>query len=258
MRTAKAQRREVRESQSFRSCDALRQDLRSSILRPFAIFQFPIRTGSMTSWTARMIDSAVSFPVLGFSLGTFSICTWSLPNSPSTSMSWQLRGSPGTARIRTRVLIRADAGQAHRARDIDVGRKSAARLARRAGKNFFLFLQANQRDAAFDQIRRAFESKRRLARRVRHMGDRADTGGLDAVQASDRPRRNIQMATGAARFRHDFGMFEQRADADHHQVFAGGEHFLRQFGNDMCRPPLRRSDPTPAPIHPATDTAADS
>ena len=83
-----------------------------------------------------------------------------------------------------------------------------------------------------DQIRRAFQPHRRLARGVGHVSDLTDRSGLDAVQPGDGSRRNVQTATGAPRFGHDFGMIEQRADADHHQIFARGEDFLRQFRHD--------------------------
>ena len=49
------------------------------------------------------MEKAVSLPVFGFSEGLFSMCTRSTPNSPSTSMSWQLRCKPGTAIILTCV-----------------------------------------------------------------------------------------------------------------------------------------------------------
>ena len=57
----------------------------------------------MASCTERMMDMAVRRPVLGFSEGTFSMWTVRYPNSPSTSMSWQLRSRPGTASIFTKV-----------------------------------------------------------------------------------------------------------------------------------------------------------
>jgi hypothetical protein len=89
-----------------------------------------------------------------------------------------------------------------------------------------LLLQANQGDAALDQIGRAFESQRRFARRVRDMGNSADAGGLDAIQAGDGARWNVQVTTGAARLRHHLGMLQECADADDHQIFAGGKSLL--------------------------------
>ena len=61
-------------------------------------------TVSTASRMERMMDRAVSLPVFGFSLGTFSMWIVSRPNSPSTSISWQLRSRPGTATIFTCVL----------------------------------------------------------------------------------------------------------------------------------------------------------
>src|SRR5581483_95951 len=78
-------------------------------------------------------------------------------------------------------LIGADAGQAHGSRHIDVGRKAAAGFARRAGKYFLFLAQPADGNAALDQIRRAFEARRRFARGVRDVIDLANGSRLDAV-----------------------------------------------------------------------------
>ena len=63
----------------------------------------PIRTASISSRIALIIESAVIRPVFGFSLGMFSISTLRRPNSPWTSISWQLRLRPGTTEMLTSV-----------------------------------------------------------------------------------------------------------------------------------------------------------
>ena len=50
-----------------------------------------------------------------------------------------------------------------------------------------------------DEIRRAFEPDRRLARGVGHMSDLTDGSGLDAVQPGDRSRRQIQAGNRCCR-----------------------------------------------------------
>ena len=152
---------------------------------------------STTSCTARIIDSAVNFPVLGFSLGIFSICTCILAELAFDIDVVAVARQAGHGKDAHTGLVRADPRQAYRAGNVNVCRKAAAGFARRAGENFLLFLQANQGDAALDQIGRPFEAQRRFARRVRDMGDSADSGRLDAIQAGDGARRDVQVATGA-------------------------------------------------------------
>src|SRR5258706_43603 len=65
------------------------------------------------------------------------------------------------------------------------------------------------------------------------MRDRADAGRLDAVQTGNRAGWNVQAATRAPRLRHDIRIFDQRADADHHQILARSESLARQLRDDV-------------------------
>ena len=58
-----------------------------------------MRSGAVILRSVAITDSAVMRPVLGFSLGTFSIDMEKLALSATTSMAWVLRVRAGSAQI---------------------------------------------------------------------------------------------------------------------------------------------------------------
>src|SRR5262249_55189516 len=66
--------------------------------------QVPTRRVAERSRRNAIVERYDSFPVSGFSDGTFSISIVSRPNSPCTVIRWRLSGCSGEAKIRMRVF----------------------------------------------------------------------------------------------------------------------------------------------------------
>src|SRR5439155_21998055 len=86
--------------------------------------------------------------------------------------------------------VRADAGERQRGREAYVGRKAAHALARAAREQQLRLFQADERNAAPLEIRRADEPRRRLARDQLHGKDCSLGGGPHRVAADERTGRH--------------------------------------------------------------------
>src|SRR3984957_2596 len=121
-------------------------------------------------------------------------------------------------------FFRADAGEAKGGRNIDVLREAAGALARRAVEHFARRVQTFERNAALDQIRRAVEAVRRLARDHGHRMDRAFGGGAYRVEPDQAAGRHQDARAGLFGPRHQIPVVQKLADAERHEQLAALDH----------------------------------
>ena len=183
--------------------------------------RLPTRIGAPSSRSIAIADRYDSFPVRGFSDGTFSISMRSRPNSPSIAIRCWFRVRPGTAKMLDPRPLGPDARQRQRRDHVDVGGERATASRGRALEDQRLLADRVEVDALLHDPRRAGQAARRLARLHRHRRDRALARALDAVEAGDRrprgrgcgsralgePRPVVETPTSAA-------------DGEHHQMLA--------------------------------------
>ena len=179
-----------------------------------------------------MMDMAVRRPVLGFSPGMFFQVQAHQSELP---LHLDVVAVPFEAGRRNHLhgrAVGADAREAHRRRDVQVRGEADARLARRAGEDDLLLFHRPEIDAVPDDVRRAVQRRRTLARLHDDAVYAADRRGLDAVQPDDGARGHEQAAAGLPRPVQQFRVGDERADADDHGALARGEGRLDEAGHD--------------------------
>ncbi len=197
---------------------------------------------------------AVIRPVRGFSSdGTFSII---IEKRAEFGVDLDAVGVATEHRIGPDFeprLVGTDAGEAQRCGDIDVRRKAAGAVTRRAVEDFLRRRKAFDRYVVLDQIGRALKPAWRLAR---NHGDRVNValgGGAYRVKPKERTGRHQDACALRLGQIHQIPVFQKLADAQRHENPAAfdrrhrhaAEHLRRQAFDDhvaAVRERLRRDD----------------
>ena len=163
--------------------------------------------------------------------------------SASTSIVWVLRSIVGSAQISSRVRSGPIPASASAAATLTLAGKPRAPSRAVPSKTLVGPLSRVERDAALDEIGRALEARRRLARDHAHALDLALGRGAHGVEPQQRARRHDDARARRLRALDEIEIVEQRADAQRHENAPGGD---RRLGHGAEHAPPA----APRPRHP--------
>ena len=155
--------------------------------------------------------------------------------SASTSMRWVLRSIVGSAQISSRVLSGPMPARLSAAATLTLAGKPRAPSRALPSKIFFGALRSFERNAALDQIGRAFEPVRRLARDHRDRTDGAFGGGAHRIEAEERAGRHQDARAGRLRPLHQIPIFQKLADRERHENLSRLDHRNRHLAKHLRR-----------------------
>ena len=151
-------------------------------------------------------------PVRGFSDGTFSIVMEKRAVSASTSMRWVLRSSAGSAQISSRVWSGPMPARLSAAATLTLAGKPRAPSRAVPSNTLLRALEVFERDAALDEIGRAVEPVRRLARDHGDRTDGAFGGGAHRIETDQCAGRHQNARAGLFGPLDQIPVFQKLAD----------------------------------------------
>ena len=194
-----------------------------------------MRKGARSLRRQAITESAVIFPVLGFSDGMFSI---PIENRAESELHLDAMGVAGHRRIGPDLhpgAVGTDPRKRQRDGDVEIGGKPPGRLARGAVEYLERLLDILDVDVVFDEIGRSGQSADGLAGDHLYGMNGTDGRRRHGVETDQRAGRHHDLAAMFPRQLDQVLVLQQRADAEHDSGVAARYHRRNDRTHELAR-----------------------